>query len=277
MDITSELESLSIEQAALLETLLDEAAEGPPPSLKPMAAAVLEGNRPLFVVHGSGGRTFFLHALARCLLMPNGLSGIEAVEQDAAIPAEPGCDLYLEVLRQVQPRGPYRVGGYSAGCLIAFEMAVRLQAMGETVEFVLLIDPVSVPKRDVRPRNASTPSERLRRRFEIASLTGITPLAREFSYVAQVDRILTAITRDFRPGLFVGCIHLIHGRRGGYALTPQALEAWAALTTDGLQCATLDCDHFEIVREPHISATAGHIRQWLDGLESANSFAAPHG
>lgn len=273
MDITSELDSLSTEQAALLEALLDEAAGGQQPFLRPTVAAVREGKYPLFVVHGSGGRTFFLHALARHLSMPNGLYGIEAAEHRSATTAELGCSLYLEVLRQVQPRGPYRIGGYSAGCLIAYEMAIRLQAMGETVELVLLIDPVSVPKRDAQPRSVITPTERLRRRFAIASLTGITPLAREFPYLVQVDRVLSAITRDFRPALFVGCVHLIHGRRGSYALAPQALEAWAALATGGLQSATLDCDHFEIVCEPHITATAGQISQWLAGLEFSDSTA----
>jgi thioesterase domain-containing protein len=40
----------------------------------------------------------------------------------------------------VQPHGPYRLGGYSFGGNVAFEMAVQLQAAGEQVEPVLMLD-----------------------------------------------------------------------------------------------------------------------------------------
>lgn len=50
------------------------------------------------------------------------------------------ADVYLTMLRKAQPHGPYRIGGYSAGGLIAFEMARRLAKEGEQVAPVLLID-----------------------------------------------------------------------------------------------------------------------------------------
>src|SRR5262249_43691494 len=47
---------------------------------------------------------------------------------------------YLEYLPEIQPRGPYRLGGWSMGGVIAFEMARRLVDRGEVVELVALID-----------------------------------------------------------------------------------------------------------------------------------------
>ncbi|HET9982526.1 MAG TPA: thioesterase domain-containing protein, partial [Longimicrobiales bacterium] len=48
--------------------------------------------------------------------------------------------VHLAELRRVQPKGPYRLGGYCHGGLIALEMARRLQADGETVERLVLVD-----------------------------------------------------------------------------------------------------------------------------------------
>ncbi|MFF6785144.1 beta-ketoacyl synthase N-terminal-like domain-containing protein [Streptomyces sp. NPDC012510] len=47
---------------------------------------------------------------------------------------------HVQVLRKVRPHGPYAVGGWSVGGLVAHEMAVQLERAGETVELLLLLD-----------------------------------------------------------------------------------------------------------------------------------------
>jgi len=47
--------------------------------------------------------------------------------------------LYLEEIRSVQPQGPYLLGGYCFGGWVAFEIAQRLQAQGETVSLLALV------------------------------------------------------------------------------------------------------------------------------------------
>jgi len=49
---------------------------------------------------------------------------------------------HLTDLRRVRPTGPYRLGGFCIGGLVAYEMARTLRAQGETVELLLLVDPV---------------------------------------------------------------------------------------------------------------------------------------
>jgi thioesterase domain-containing protein len=48
-------------------------------------------------------------------------------------------DSYLQAIRDVQPHGPYAVCGYSYGGVVAFEIAKRLEALGEEVAFVGVI------------------------------------------------------------------------------------------------------------------------------------------
>ena len=45
----------------------------------------------------------------------------------------------LTEIRQLQPSGPYRLGGYSFGGLLALEVAQQLNAAGESVEALFLI------------------------------------------------------------------------------------------------------------------------------------------
>ena len=47
---------------------------------------------------------------------------------------------HLATVRSLQPRGPYRLGGHCNGGLVAFEMARQLQAQGERVDLLILMD-----------------------------------------------------------------------------------------------------------------------------------------
>jgi len=54
----------------------------------------------------------------------------------------------LEEIRALQPEGPYLLGGHSFGGLVAFEMAHQLQALGQRVQLLVLID--TIPSRTKR-------------------------------------------------------------------------------------------------------------------------------
>jgi amino acid adenylation domain-containing protein len=99
---------------------------------------------PFFCTPPAGGTITHYADLAR-LLGPDqpfhafqavGVAGeaapLETVEEMAA--------RYLAELRRVQPRGPYYLGGWSAGGITAFEMARRLRAEGEEVALLALFD-----------------------------------------------------------------------------------------------------------------------------------------
>jgi iterative type I PKS product template protein len=47
---------------------------------------------------------------------------------------------YLAEVRHRQPKGPYHLGGWSAGGVIAFEITLQLLAAGETVNSLILLD-----------------------------------------------------------------------------------------------------------------------------------------
>jgi thioesterase domain-containing protein/acyl carrier protein len=49
-------------------------------------------------------------------------------------------DVYYESIKEKQPQGPYYLAGYSYGGILAFEMAKKLEADGETVRFLATFD-----------------------------------------------------------------------------------------------------------------------------------------
>jgi thioesterase domain-containing protein len=50
------------------------------------------------------------------------------------------ADYYLNELLIAKPHGPYIIGGFSFGGLVAYEMAQKLIAKGEKVELLVIID-----------------------------------------------------------------------------------------------------------------------------------------
>lgn len=57
---------------------------------------------------------------------------------------------HLQALRTVQPEGPYMLGGFCNGGLMAYEMACQLYAAGQTVDLLVLVDPASPPHYTLR-------------------------------------------------------------------------------------------------------------------------------
>ena len=50
------------------------------------------------------------------------------------------CKRHLDTMRNIQPRGPYRLLGYSLGGVVAQAIAARLVEEGEEVDFLGLLD-----------------------------------------------------------------------------------------------------------------------------------------
>lgn len=111
----------------------------------PLVAIDPDGPRPpLFLVHPAAGTVDCYVALARHLDPDQPLYAFQAA--GIAGRGEP-CDSvetmaarYVEAMRRRQPQGPYRLGGWSLGAIVAFEMARQLHQAGEEVELLALLD-----------------------------------------------------------------------------------------------------------------------------------------
>ncbi|EYF01034.1 Long-chain-fatty-acid--CoA ligase [Chondromyces apiculatus DSM 436] len=102
------------------------------------------GRLPFFCVPGLGGNVLYLHRLAHALGPEQPFYGLQSVGMDGR--ATPHATLeemaaaYLQAIKQVQPSGPYHLGGHSFGGQVAFEMAQQLRRAGEEVALLALFD-----------------------------------------------------------------------------------------------------------------------------------------
>ena len=59
---------------------------------------------------------------------------------------------HVNEIRRIQPRGPYFLGGWSSGALLAFETARRLARDGQETRRIIFLDPVPAPNAIARLR-----------------------------------------------------------------------------------------------------------------------------
>lgn len=132
----------TIEQLALFLTEETQATT----SLTPMIALQKDGRqRPFFFLHGDWtGGAFYCFTLAKAFGpdQPFYVSGTYRFSTGQTLPTiEKMAATYIEELRAIQPEGPYRVGGFCNGGLLAYEIASQLHEAGQQVELLALITP----------------------------------------------------------------------------------------------------------------------------------------
>jgi thioesterase domain-containing protein len=98
------------------------------------------GKPPLFLVHPAGGNVLCYAPLARCFAGERPVYGLEAGGADAGESVEDMGARYAAAIRAAHPGGPYLVGGWSVGGVIAWEVARQLAEAGGAVEMVFLVD-----------------------------------------------------------------------------------------------------------------------------------------
>ncbi len=101
--------------------------------------------RPFFFLHGDWtGGAFYCFALARSLgsEQPFYVLGTYKFTDLQTLPTlEEVASAHIESLRTIQPEGPYLLGGFCNGGLLAYEMARQLEEAGQQVDFLGLINP----------------------------------------------------------------------------------------------------------------------------------------
>jgi len=122
--------------------------------------AICRGNAdrgPLFCVHGAGGNVLNFKVISDRLGHEQPFYGLQAQGVDGRLAPlasiEEMAAQYVEAVRSVTPQGPYRLAGYSAGGMIALEMAQQLRKDGAAVELLAMIDTLSptAARRKVSP------------------------------------------------------------------------------------------------------------------------------
>ena len=112
-----------------------------------------DGGAPVFVLPGAAGSVLQIAPIASAMTVP---MPVYAIKPRGLEPGDTPCETLVEmakyaigVMRQVWPSGPYLLVGYSAGGLVALEIARQLTATGQEVPLLVLLD--TYPSRETWP------------------------------------------------------------------------------------------------------------------------------
>ncbi|KAG2356634.1 atromentin synthetase [Suillus spraguei] len=113
----------------------------------PIVPFSLTGDKtPIFFVHPGVGEVFIFVNLAKYFQNERPFYAFRARGFDPGHPYFTSMDemvsCYATAAKRIQPKGPYAIAGYSYGGAVAFEVAKRLEAMGEEVKFFA---PINIP------------------------------------------------------------------------------------------------------------------------------------
>ena len=242
---------------------------------------------PFFCVHPVGGNVLCYAALARQLGPEQPFYAFQAsvLEQHTI---EALAEHYLQRLREVQPQGPYRLGGWSMGGVIVFEMARQLDEHGERVELLALIDSYA-PQSIARPENHDLlrafveDFEGVSGRSLGFSLDDLRQLSLEESLAALLERAraLELVPDELELAELQGLFELYRANLSAlFAYEPRAyagkvtIFSSAAPDSDpahgwthyapNLNVIEIEGDHYSIINGPPVKVLAARLGELLN-------------
>ncbi len=267
-------------------------------------------NPPLFLVHGAGGNVLLYRCLAEHLAPDYPLYGLQSRGLDGkALPLttiEEMAVEYLREIREVQPRGPYFLGGYCLGGTVAYEMAQLLHAQGETVAMVAMLDTYNFSRAlkasftsflfekakfhlgnflRLRPKEMlryAAEKVRIARDGELANLMTSRPGSSEQVGVARAESGIEASVQAindhaadvYLPKPYPGRLTLFKPHVN-YKFYPDPNMGWGGLALGGLDIVELPVNPHAMLVEPFVSQLADALKAHL--ASPANPTASGNG
>jgi thioesterase domain-containing protein len=255
------------------------------------------GGIPVFLVHPVGGDVLCYLDLARELGPGRPIYGLQAPDpepgKEPLSRIEDLAERYLEAVRRVRPNGPYLLGGWSMGGLVAFDMARQLLLAGEAVAQVVLIDTyaatapgepeLDLPTRvalfardlfgltglDLPPLDDGVWSlegeELLRELYDRSVATEILPADLEFAELRRTFDVFSAnLNAMYRYAgqPYPGHVALIRAEERAEGQKDPAL-VWSGLVQD-LTVSSSPGNHYSILRQPGVRRLGELVRTLLD-------------
>lgn len=235
------------------------------------------GDRPpFFVVPSSGATPLSLIRLARSL-GPDRMvfSFVFAGLDDGRQPhrnIEEIASANVDEIKSVQPSGPYFIGGHCFGGTVAFEMAVRLEAQGDSVALLAVLEALP-PRSEMSPEGPDgaqrlDPSSPLG--AEVERFTELT-----FGQLGQQLSRLPPSHAKRLTGFTVNQVKMDGEYCARHPIAAPILllrtsmhhemvfADWNCFTTKGFEEITVPGDAFSMLNPPHVSSLGEELRRAL--------------
>lgn len=243
-------------------------------SLKNLALLQPEGDRiPFFCVHGDEVNHHFTRYLGKdqpyYAFFHQGEDGAafehRTVEEIAAH--------YVKELLSVRPNGPYLLGGYSFGGIVAYEMARKLSASGHEVPLLAMFDmhaPEQFIESMIKEQKFHEPLKRTVMRWltdrELRKGNIRSHKLRHFHIIDNYHKAIVA----YRPGPYNGPVTVYKADKS------EGTDdmGWAQLVTGPLESIVLPGDHYSLIKDPQVVRLVKELSASIDRAVSKHAVEA---
>jgi amino acid adenylation domain-containing protein len=254
------------------------------------------GRIPLFFVHAAGGGVLSYTDLARHLGEQQPFYGLQIpvgkCDYARYTTIETMASHYIEEILKVHTDGPYLLGGWSMGGVVAFEMAQQLKAMANKVPLLALLDS-RVPINDREPgqeidliktfaMHLSSLEEKDNMDFEalkqLASDDQLTYLLNllkqdkivscrlelsDFHHLFEIFKSNLKAIQSYVPRFYPDPIRLFKClERQGSPLSSDL--GWNAFAGENLTVHEVPGNHFTMIKPPHVVLLADQLKKYLN-------------
>jgi thioesterase domain-containing protein len=227
----------------------------------PLVALQRGTSTPLFLATAGEGDLLALAGLARHLGLEQTVYGLQPAIRDVGVASvEDIARSYVASIREIQNDGPYWLGGYSVGGVVAFETARQLHACGQQVALLALFD--------TTPPGARWGTYGIARHAQ--RIAARLPVRRDSSpLLASIHDGALAVQLEalkyYRPMVYPGRVTLyVAAQRHGMA-SLRIARGWRRLALGGVDVRVAAGRHDTMLREPHARELARDLGVWLHG------------
>ncbi|MGA2183680.1 MAG: amino acid adenylation domain-containing protein [Bryobacteraceae bacterium] len=255
---------------------------------------------PFYFVHPIGGNVLNFSGFASHFDADQPVYGLQARGLDGK--SAPNTSIfqmardYIAGIRSVQPEGPYYIGGFSAGGVVAYEMARQLRAQGQQVAVLALLDtPVNITAGSVAEASARTIARWIRTirfnalyAFHIGLFVFARQKARNWRMRARirfwmlrgsltgradpmdldVEEAFLVALRNYVPAPYEGDATLFRAKDELVSNSDPTL-GWGTLIQGRLEIREISGDHDTILYEPHIGMLARVLDSCLRAVQTS--------
>jgi thioesterase domain-containing protein len=259
---------------------------------------------PFFCVHPLSGEVFSFRDLAAAMGGSQPFFGLQAriwedhLESHGSIEEMAKC--YIDAIMSVQPSGPYALGGWSFGGLVALEMAQQLHAAGHEVGLLAILDTNLCPAlpasarlerfKRFEERHASlsfediwelaSRDEEMGPEIDLAKRLLRMPEGMDRQMIRRYRRAGEAFARirdDYRPRAYPGRVTLFRAVGGYVRFLDDPTLGWGEISPGGLEICDVPGNHNDLVYRPHARDLADAIKARLPRMApSRQAGAAPN-
>jgi amino acid adenylation domain-containing protein len=247
------------------------------------------GSRPpLFMVHPPGGIVVCYQPLAHHMGRERPLYGIRSrgLHGEDELPGqlEEMAEEYVSAVRAVQPKGPYLLGGWSAGGLVALEMAQQLLAQGESLGMLAFLDTAPPTAQDPSAHQAGQeyglelslqqleqlgPDEQLPYLWQHALRLGLIdagiPMQVAQGILDDLKRLFhhhMVLTDNYVAAPYPGRITLFRPIEAPVSVPTPHDRGWGPLAAE-VEVHPVPGQHHSMVKEPHVESLARRLEECL--------------